>query len=108
MNIHMTYNAPFALESPLHIVEGEEFRLTCIWMPGTNITAASVKVYRNSTDVTSTCTSGSTTYSENTVVTPTIKNLSGNSKYIVAVLFTSGSKYIRKIQLNVQKDEKKQ
>ena len=108
MNVNFIQDQVFAIESPLHAVEGSTLTLTCTyWGAVTSPTAA---VYRNGTAVTSTVMpSGSHTASGSVATLKPLTALVGGAKYVIAVTGTvSGDVWIKKIEMTVGRDEDEQ
>jgi hypothetical protein len=110
MSVSVTFRERelFAIESPLPVTEGVSITLACTWW--NTPSSVSAKVFKGTTDVTTTCMpTGSVSISGYVSSLKPITALVGGFKYVIAVTGTCNSDtHVKKIQLNVQKDEGKQ
>jgi len=101
MNTNFVQDQVFAIESPIHAVEGSTFTITCTyWGAVTSPTAA---IYRNGTEVTSTVMpSGSHTASGSVATLKPLTALVGGAKYVIDVTGTvGGDVWVKKIEMTV-------
>lgn len=105
MNVNFMIDKPYALETPIPVVEGESLTFACTyWAAPTSVSA---KAYRNGQDVSATVfPSGSITISGNTATLKPATGFIGGGRYVIAVTGTvEGDVLVRKILLIVSKDE---
>lgn len=108
MNINFALDRPFALESPIDVVEGSSVTFRCtFWDDVTSVTA---KAYRNGTEVTSTVfPAGSITLAGAVATLKPFTAFIGGSRYVIAVTGTVQSDVmVRKIEVRTSKDESEQ
>ena len=107
-SITFTEARPFAVESPLRVIEGSTRTLACTFWGA--VTSPTAKVYRRRADVTATVMpSGSHTASGSVATLKPLTALVGGARYIVAVTGTvSGSVWVKKVEIIVGRDEDEQ
>ena len=105
MNITFTEKGIWADESPRPVVEGATINISATYW-GTPTTVSAV-VYRNTTDVSSTCMpSGSVSITGNTATLKPLTAMTGGNRYVVAVTGTVGGEvHVKKMMLICSKDE---
>lgn len=110
----MAQDTVWVLESPINVVEGAspKFAIT-ISNPSSSTPPAlsnpSTKIYKNGTDVSATCLTGSSSVTGNVVILPTIGSLQGDNVYVVAVTVDIDNVTdVKKIQLIVQRPGQEQ
>lgn len=87
---------PWCEQSPIYAVEGEKRYITVTFLDVTTISSPSVKVYANKRDVTSVVLpTNSPSAATNVVTLSPIFNMTGVSRYVVAVTATADSTDIR-------------
>lgn len=92
------------------VVEGESITFSITYSGATAVSSVSAKVYRRTTDVTSSVMpSGSTSASGNVATLKPVTAMVGGNDYVVAVTATvDGNTRIKKFTIKCQKDEAKQ
>lgn len=95
-------------ESPVDLTEGDQPTYSITFDDATTVASGSLAIYKNGSgsdiSVTNSMTNGSFAYSGNVVTLPTLKNLVGGNRYVVAITITVDSVVeVRKLELVVQK-----
>ena len=110
-NVTFLGNEPFAVESPLQLVEGASITFVCTYADGTTVSGTPTAVaYKKKTAVTTTVfPTGSVTASGNVVTLKPATGFIGGNKYIIAVTAVVDSiTLVHKFQINAAKDESEQ
>ena len=108
MNVTFTQDRDWAIESPVHVVEGSTITFACTYWGA--VTSPSAVAYRNNTPVTTVVFPTNTPSSSGSVTTLSpATGFVGDAKYVVAVTGTVGGDVpVKKIEVVVGKDEGEQ
>lgn len=109
MNVNFVEDRPFAIESPVAVVEGDLIQFACAFWDDVSGTPTAL-VYKNGTDLTSTVfPSGAITVSGGVVTLKRTAALVGGGRYVIAItVVVDGDTFVRKIEMIVAKDEQEQ
>ncbi len=110
----MAQDTVWVLESPINIVEGAspKFAIT-ISNPSSStppvLSNPVTTIYKNNTDVSATCLTGSSSVTGNVVILPTVGSLQGDNTYILNVkVDIDNVTDVKKIMLIVQRPGQEQ
>jgi len=105
MDLNFVEDRPFAIESPVDVVEGSSITFACTGWGA--VSSPSAVAYRKKTTVTSTVFPTNSPSASGSVITLSpATGLVGGANYIIAVTFTLlGDVFVRKIELICSKDE---
>ena len=105
MNVTFTEERPFAVESPVYVVEGSTITFGCTFWGA--VTSPAAAAYRKKTTVTSTVFPTNSPSASGSVVTLSpATGFVGGANYIIAVTGTvSGDVFVKKIEVICSKDE---